>query len=456
MAVDTNGGGNDDFASFFRRYGRSGIHAGAAALLTLFALLYSVTGNPLFAAVGVAIYVLPPAYLYVSQDDGGSGEGADRVDAADGSAADAATSAAAEERRDPDTAAGSADRGDGPDEPGIATTGHEAGDDTEADDEADTGDDESASDEPDTRDDGSASDEPEREPAWTTPQVPTDVTLRSVAAADGDAYAVGDGGVLLTRGDDGWETVFDGGPSAEGETLRGVDVADGGRTAWVAGDGGALAVYDAEADRHVDLSAPEDLTSTWNDVAVSGSAGEETVYLVDGSGAVLRGSRAGDDPEPTWVDPTKPGSGSSLTAVVADSATGRVVACDSNGSVFESTDGDEFERVGIDGADALHDVAASERGVIETVAADGKLHRRDDGIWTPRRLDDAWPRALDRADEVGVVVGEGRTALVDEGDGWEPVELPRALSLQSVAVGRDGDVVAVGHDDGTVLEREGA
>jgi len=51
---------------------------------------------------------------------------------------------------------------------------------------------------------------------------------------------------VLARGADSWESVLEDGPSANGETLRGVDATDDGQAVWFAGDGGALGHYDIE------------------------------------------------------------------------------------------------------------------------------------------------------------------------------------------------------------------
>ncbi|MFC4360015.1 hypothetical protein ACFO0N_18865 [Halobium salinum] len=470
MATETTGREGDDFVSFFRRYGRSGIHAGAAALLTLFALLYSVAGNPAFAVAGIVIYVLPPAYLYATR--GSRRTGADTGDdsrstdpARDGSATDSApderAAVSTDERGEPDATTAATDPAD-PAE-GAPTTGVDDATSAHGDEHTDTGEDVDTDGDADAESDADRGGDTDTDrdadadvtsAEWTTATVPTDAALNAVAVADGAAYAVGDGGVLLAREDDRWESILGHGPGAEGETLRGVDLSDDGRAIWVAGDGGALGVYDTERRRHVDLSAPEDRTSTWNDVAVVGDAGEETVYLVNGSGAVMRGSRTDGDAEPTWDEPTKPGSGSSLSAVVADPGTGRVVACDTNGSVFLAEgDGGTFETVGIDGADALRDATVAKADV-EVAAADGRVHRHADGVWTPERVAESTLAGVDRdaGTRLGVAVGDGGTVVLDEGDGsWTAVPVPTEADLFGVAAG-DERIVAVG-GDATVVER---
>ena len=216
------------FWSYYRRYTKTGIHAAAAAALT--GLGYLTTVHEAFAVVAVAAYVLPPVYLYATRD---------------------------ESERAP-TGAGDA---------GEATS---AGDDAG----------------PDAGGEGSPAENPRERDRWTTAAVPTDATLRDVTA-DGRPCAVGDGGVVLAHDDD-WSAVVDDGPGAAANALRGADATEDGRV-WFAGDGGALGRLDADADRVTDHSAPEEMTSTWNDVAVAGRAGREAVYLVTGSGEIVRG-----------------------------------------------------------------------------------------------------------------------------------------------------------------------
>jgi len=480
MTADATG--NDDFASFVRTYGRSGVHAVAAALLTLFGLLYSLTGDWPFLAVGAAVYLLPAGYLYVAgggpeastDDEREADAGADVSDATPGQRT-GSEGAVAGADPDPEIEAPASVSGTDPDAEPNASSGPDEETEPESASEPDREPRSAAHSDPDPGpDEGTVAEmetstdrRPTRE--WTAATVPTDATLRDAVAADGAVYAVGDGGVLLARRDDRWESVFGHGPGAEGETLRGVDASDDGETVWVAGDGGALGVYDRDRGRHLDLSAPEDLTSTWNDVAVRGPAGGETVFLVNGSGAVLRGSRSpeGEGSDVDWTEPTKPGSGSSLTAVVAGD---RVLACDSNGSVFESN-GEAFERIGVDGADALHDLTASgaEPGrtdaagetdasfdVVDVVAADGRVHRRTEGVWTPEKVAETTLDGVAHADGDLVVVGDGGTLAVrsdagDARDGWEHADVPTDAALRGVTLSGDGPRVAVG-DDGTVLE----
>ncbi|MFC6730529.1 WD40/YVTN/BNR-like repeat-containing protein, partial [Natronoarchaeum mannanilyticum] len=224
-----------------------------------------------------------------------------------------------------------------------------------------------------------------------------------------------------------------------------------GAAVWVAGDSGALARIDAETWRHTDYTAPADITDNWTGVAVGGSAGEETILLVNGSGQVLRGEF--DEDGPSWGDPIKPGSGSSISAVdLVDASLG--YCCDTNDGVFETTDGGRsFERVGVDGASGtLTDVAGADRDDCLATADDGVVHRYDGRAWTPDRLHDDELAGIARWEDRIVACGEDavfeRSGTADD---WDRHEFEDAALYgvavrgeRAIAVGEDGSVVARG------------
>lgn len=309
------------------------------------------------------------------------------------------------------------------------------------------------------------------EQGWTVARTPTDATLLDVAGTGAGAHAVGEGGVVLARTADGWETALDAGPAAEGKTLRGVDATADGEAVWVAGDGGALGRLDAGTGRHADHSAPNDVTNAWTDVAVAGPAGAETVVLVDGSGQVLRGEYADGVLEPRsgssetasrtpvdWGDPIKPGSGSSMAAATFVSPD-LGYACDTNAGIYETRDGGgRYERIGVDGAGAFADVAALGPETVVAADADGALHRYDGSVWTRLALGDSL-RAVDLRGDDGLACGDGGAIHRLTGGEWEPCETPASPTLHGVRVGDAtagtdaGSVdVAVGAD-GAALER---
>ncbi|MFC6961034.1 hypothetical protein ACFQL7_17515 [Halocatena marina] len=140
---------------------------------------------------------------------------------------------------------------------------------------------------------------------WIEVDTPTDNSLFDVVVSSNGPYAVGAEGTVLTRRADGWEHVLEQGPTVRSNTLRGADVTSDGRHVWLAGDSGVVAKYDTEADKLTDYSAPKDNTSTWEDIAVSGQAGGEKIFLVTGSGELLRGATIENNVR--WGTTVKPG-----------------------------------------------------------------------------------------------------------------------------------------------------
>lgn len=402
MAAPASSDGLRGFLAYYRVYARSGIHAASAAALTALGLLASTVDQRL-VVLAIAVYVLPPIYLYLVRDGHGRPSETGRDDDTEDGAR---RSKPRENDEDSDSTVTETDSGD------AATAGDIEG--------------------------------------WADVDTPTDETLRDVVASGTTAYAVGDGGVVLARRPEGWALVLERGPTASSNPLRGVDVTDDGSTAWFAGDSGVLARYDEDDGRHTDHSAPNGETSTWEDVAVSGASGAERLYLVNGSGEILRGEFDGETVD--WDESTKPGSGSSMTAIEFDGAVG--YACDSNARVYETTDGGEaYDPIGIeDGNTAFADITATGSDVA-VAGEDGSVFRYDGATWTRLHVGEGTLSAIDRVDERGLVASEtGVVYELTDGD-WELTETPIDDALFGVALGggRLPDV-AVG-TDGRIIER---
>ncbi|WP_339105782.1 hypothetical protein [Haloterrigena salinisoli] len=453
------------FVPFYRSYTKTWIHAVATAGLTAFGTLTIV--HRWFAALALASYVVPPIVLYLRHGRGDDRPNADR-DASEPERDESPAESEPElDTPEPDREVEPERPRTGSDPSPSSRSKPDATDTTDAlesppssDDGESTAADETA--DPAARDAREES-EPESEPEWHTVEAPTDATLRDVAVAAADdtadssaAYAVGDGGVVLADAGDEWTALLEDGPAAGSNDLRGVDATADGEAVWVAGDSGALGRIDAETGRHTDFTAPEDITDNWLGVAVGGASGAETVLLINGSGAVLRGAydADGDGSALEWTGPEKPGSGSSLSGVaLADDAVG--YCCDTNDGVYETTDGGEsFERVGLEGADGtLTDVATAGRDDCLVSADDGVVHRYDGPTWTPERVADDALTGIDRREERamacaadGAVHERGGAAA-----GWERTDIDASGALLAVSLGA-ARAVAVG-EDGTIVTR---
>ncbi|ELY68543.1 WD40/YVTN/BNR-like repeat-containing protein [Natrinema versiforme] len=468
----------DGFAPFFRRYAKSWVHAVAAAGMTAFGTLTIVHRG--FAVLALASYVVPPIALYLWQlsSDGTGGERTGEQTGSDGTSerADAAatetraTDAETAPREQADTGVGleadteteiadrtategSAETPDGtataatPDS--AATTANSGGGDADA-----------------SKADGTAAEratEPAPSRDWRLVDVPTETTLRDISVTEtGAVYAVGGGGLVLaadpvdgTAGDgsDGdWSIVLEDGPAAAGEDLAGVDATAAGEAVWVAGDSGSVGRLESETGIHTDYTAPADITDNWVGVAVAGASGDETVLLINGSGAVLRGRyRDGDC---SWAEPVTPGSGSSLSGIaLADASVG--YCCDTNDCVFETTDGGEsFEQVGLgDASGTLENLATLGRGDCLVSADDGIVHRYGGSTWTPERVGEEAVCGIARHEAETIACDADGVIYERAATGWEQVDASAPEPLMAVSVSPGGDrAVAVG-EDGTVVER---
>ncbi|WP_121741697.1 WD40/YVTN/BNR-like repeat-containing protein [Natronorubrum halophilum] len=461
---DTNG-----FVRFFRNYTKTWIHAVATAGLTAFGTLTIV--HRWFAALALASYAVPPVVLYLrrgrarprdetpssSGSEPSSEDGRERKSGAERAGseaeADSVTTPGASESPTASTASPSATTAETPGSESQKTTAERS---IERQTGAKT-----------LENAGSAAGDERGEPreetatastdagiSWHSVDASADATLRDVTVpATGGVYAVGDGGTVLAGdGADEWSVVLEDGPAARGNDLRGADATVDGDAVWVAGDSGSLGRIDVETGRHTDYTAPEDVTNNWLGVAVGGGSDAETVLLITGSGAILRGRYR--DGALEWVGPDKPGGGSSLSGVaLADDGVG--YCCDTNDGIFETTDGGEsFERIGLESADGtLTDIATTGREDCLVSADDGVVHRHDGATWTPERVADGSLNGIARRGERTVVctgdgtVCERATPTAD----WEQFDADASGALLAVSTGPDRSV-AVG-ERGAIVER---
>ena len=457
--MSTSSAESRGFFAYYREYARSGVHAAGAAALTMFGLLASYTGNRGFILLAVAVYVLPPAFLYLTGEgervptvvgendrDNGDSHDADPGNEGRSSSVDADAEDGADDRRQ-------ADDIDIATAPSEAETGaNRATDGPIGADAAESNDREPSHKEESLADDIGTDDTTGNEDGWATVETPTNESLTGTVATHDGAFAVGENGVVLAHGADGWEIALDHGPSADDQSLRDVDATDDGRVVWFAGDGGALGRYDVEEGRLTDHSAPEDQTSTWTAIAVVDPAGEERVHLANGSGELLKGTY--DDGDVAWGEIRKPGSGSSITGLAFDDAVG--YACDSSQGVYATTDGANYETIGIEDANTDFAALAATDAELVVAGGDGTVFRYDGSVWTTLRAGETALRAIDLTDETGLAAGGAGGVFERANGGWTSVETPTDADLQGIlvgAAGRERSDVAVG-TNGTIVERD--
>jgi len=289
----------------------------------------------------------------------------------------------------------------------------------------------------------------EDDATWTSVESPTGNTLYDVAYTRTGAYAVGGGGVVLGRTTAGWSTVLDGGPTGNGNDLYGADVTDDGKRLWFVGASGAIGEYDVESGVLVDRSAPDDVTNNFNDVAVTGRAGEADVYVAGDSGSIYYSFENGETG--SW-DYVTPGSGSNINAIdfYGD---GQGHAVDGNQTVFVTGDGVTWEKLGIEGADynfyGLDSDAADD---VHVSGGGGSVYDWNGSEWRRTSTGDADLRDVTVADDdsAGLAVGGGGAAFELSGGEWQATTTPTGANLTAVV--RGSTDIAVGAA-GTVLEK---
>ncbi|WP_222919791.1 hypothetical protein [Natrinema sp. SYSU A 869] len=288
---------------------------------------------------------------------------------------------------------------------------------------------------------------------WVPADVPTDATLYDVVTTADGAYAVGENGTVLARDGDEWTVRLEHGLGGRGDGLRSTAVTSNGRAMWVAGDSGALGLYDVVADRAVDFSAPKEKTTSWTAIAAAGLAGDERLTAINSSGELLRGRRDGADV--AWGDVTKPGSGSSVTDIdLTPLGYGYVVDTDSG--VFESRDGGvSWTRIGLEGAGIdFATVAATDSGHVSVAGGNGVVYAYNGVNWSRTTLGEQPIAALARDRDTALAVSSAGVIYERGFDGWtEPVALEAGNELLAVALGTARSPQLVVGESGTVFER---
>ncbi|WP_435095889.1 WD40/YVTN/BNR-like repeat-containing protein [Halarchaeum sp. P4] len=290
--------------------------------------------------------------------------------------------------------------------------------------------------------------------SWTRVSTPVSKTLYDVVDSGAGLYAVGGSGRVIARNDGSWEVVLRNGPTGGGNNLLGAGTTDDGSVVWFGGGSGALGRLDTTTGTITNHTAPDGHTSTFRDLAVTGTAGSESIYVVNGSGEFIRGTNDGGTY--TWSTPVKPGNGSTIHAVTfLDEATGYV--CDGNGRLHETTDGgDTWTDIGVDGAGVtLYDVAVQSRDDITAVGGSGKLFRYNGAVWTTTKLGGNSRYGVDRQADRGVTAGGGAQIFERELRGWSLARDDASdVGLRATLITDDPDVpkIAVG-GSGVVLEQ---
>jgi hypothetical protein len=284
---------------------------------------------------------------------------------------------------------------------------------------------------------------------WTVVESPTGNTLYDVERTAAGLSAVGAGGIVLERTRRGWRKLLDGGPTGNGNNLYGADVTDDGERLWFVGSSGAIGEYDLRRGVLVDHSAPNDVTNNFNDVSVTGPAGEANVYVAGDSGKTYYSFDNGATG--TW-NYTTPGSGSAINAI--DFFGPRYGhAIDGNKTVFYSRDGGSWDKQGIENADHnFYGVDSDGFDDVWVCGGGGTVFHWNGSRWVRTDLGDASLRDIEVTDDDGrgLTVGGGGAVFQRSSGRWRQQAVPTGQNLKAVV--RSGTDVAVGAG-GTIVER---
>ncbi|GAA0271450.1 WD40/YVTN/BNR-like repeat-containing protein [Halobacterium noricense] len=294
---------------------------------------------------------------------------------------------------------------------------------------------------------------------WEAVDPPTQRTLHDAVHAEAGAFAVGSGGVILERTEDGWSFVTESGPAGNGNNLSSTATTSNGDRLWVAGASGTVGEYDPSAESVTSRSAPDDVTNTFTDIAVTGPAGDATVYLVDASGNVHVSEENGEPG--TWTH-TTPGSGAEISAVAVSDSTGFLV--DQNGSIFKTTDGETWTELDTPSFDeTLTDVGMRSSETVVLAGSSGTVVIGSNGEWEQESAANAALHDVE-VEECGCVHAVGASGTILHRTGYDTPPL-RTLSrwfdwwTQTSPTGQNLHAVALGHPhiavgaSGTILER---
>ncbi|MXR51803.1 hypothetical protein GRX03_09320 [Halovenus sp. WSH3] len=280
---------------------------------------------------------------------------------------------------------------------------------------------------------------------WESVETPIDQDVNDVEYAATGAYAAADGGIILERTTEGWQTVLDGGPTGNGNSLNGAAVTDDGDRFWVVGNSGAIGEYDVQTGSLNDYSAPNDVTNNFNAVAVTGQAGEANVYIAGDSGKIYYSFDNGET-----FDQVTPGSGSEINGIdFFDDRSGHAI--DGNQVVFETDDGSTYDPIGLQDANVnLYGVDSDAFDNLWVSGGGGMIFNYDGKGWTPTDTGDADLVDVEVESGRGLTVGGGGVVFGYDGTEWTQQQTPTGANLAAVVLGATD--IAVGAS-GVILEK---
>lgn len=230
------------------------------------------------------------------------------------------------------------------------------------------------------------------------------------------------------------------GPRGNGSDLYGIDATSDGQRLWFVGGSGAIGEYDVKQGEIRDHSQPNDASNNFTDVAAS-SEFCSTVFVCGDSSSIYYSFEDGNDG--TWSSVT-PGSGAAIQAIdLYGGRTGHAV--DDNQSVFHTTDGSSWTKIGIESADGtFFDVDSESASDVTVSASGGAIYTYDGSQWSRTKAQTVDLNAVHLDGRAGLTVGASGTVLRHSGAGWTQEPADTGGNLEGVSeVGEDPET-AVG------------
>jgi photosystem II stability/assembly factor-like uncharacterized protein len=287
---------------------------------------------------------------------------------------------------------------------------------------------------------------------WTVAKAPKETQLTGVESHDDEVVATGRRGVLLERTAPGeWEAVFTNGSVGNGNAVLDAAFTDDGKRAWYVGNSGVFGYYDLTTGETTSHKAPEDISSTFTSVAVTGDAGTESIYTADNSGQVLSATVDGDT---VVVDGlATPGDGTTVSEVVVDDD--RLYMADVSGYLYYARNGENWRRRRL-AETTIKALATANSGV--TAITDGGTVYRDISLFEQdqrtkqARFETSSLEELAAADDLFVIAGcDGCLVPITADGDYEHADPGPGVTYYGAEVTDDGDVIAVG-SSGTIIE----
>lgn len=283
---------------------------------------------------------------------------------------------------------------------------------------------------------------------WSSVDVDFGSSFYDVIGTEHGITVVGAEGTVYRRTASGGEFLTRGGVSGNSRNLRTIGATDGDRRIWFAGNSGAIGYYDFTSEELHDFSNPRGQGGTWRDIHVSGSAGAESVHIVDDSGQLV--AITVDGTERTDVQLVKPlSAGSTLNGIDRD-GDGRFYLVNSIGQLFTGAAVDDWTKTDLADTSLVDVIAGTD--TVCTVTAGGTLLRYTPGDRSVDETDLGTGTLHDLDDAGGQLVASGaggRTVRVTA-DGPTTEDTPASVTLYGLTA--PSPTVAVG-PSATIIER---